>query len=122
MAHSNFALPAPGAPLSDYEEAARQLNAIPLTEDQIWRGYRVHTSAHDRRLAALTAWAESEGLHPADVAAHAVVVRSYAVMDALSEGIVLQTEVPEVFKDFMTGPIYPADLGWFEMLPASVAA
>lgn len=123
MPSPSFTLPQHGDTAASFEDAARQLSAIPLTMEQIWRGYRVHADSRpEHKMPALIAWAEGEGLRPADVAAYAVVIRSYGVMDALSDGIDLRKNCPEVFKQLMVGPIYAADLGWFEPLDISAAA
>jgi hypothetical protein len=119
---SNFALPKPGDPLSVFEEVARQLNSVALTEDQIWRGYKVHWDADADKLRKLIAWATREGLNSPDVAAHAIVVRGYAVMETLIDGAMLDDEAPKALTALLKGPLYPADLGWFEALRPPLTA
>jgi hypothetical protein len=109
-------LPKPGEPYADFQAAADLLNSVPLTADQVERGYSVFAAAQDGEgsgLAALAAFAEQEGLTPPDLAAQAIRVRALQTMDALSDGVDLKTECPDVYEAIMMGPIYPGDLGYF---------
>jgi len=116
--HTMFEMPRPGQDLATFERAARLLSSVSLTPDQVERGYQAYIGAgfvsHEVRLAALRAFAVEEGLQPAYAAAEAILVRSYPIVDALSSGVDLKTEVPAVYEDIMTGPITATDLGYFE--------
>ncbi|HEY1124751.1 MAG TPA: hypothetical protein VGE65_03895 [Sphingobium sp.] len=116
--HTVFEMPRPGQDLATFEQAASLLSAVSLTPEQVERGYQVYIGAgfvsHEVRLAALRAFVEEEGLQPAHVAAEAILVRAYPVVDALSGGVDLKNEVPALYEDIMTGPITATDLGYFE--------
>lgn len=121
--HTVFEMPRPGQDLASFEQAAELLSSVSLTPDQVERGYSVYIgagfAAHEVRLEALFKFAETEGLKPAPVAAQAILLRAYPIVDALSGGVDLKNEVPAVYEDIMTGPITVTDLGYFE--PPAVA-
>jgi len=84
-----FQLPPYDAPREDWVRAFAELNAVPMTLDQIVRGYSAACPAQsggvfDIRL--LRAFCEAEGLLPADVAAEAIIVRWEPVLEAGFEG------------------------------------
>jgi len=112
---TSIQIPTPGAPFATFQATVDLLNSVSLTSDQVERGYMemVNASEQGNGMAALIDFAEREGLTPSAVAAHAIRVRALQYVDALSDGVDLKTECPDVYEAIMAGPIYPGDLGYF---------
>jgi hypothetical protein len=98
-----FQLPEPDAPRAEWERAFKRLNSVPLSLDQIERGYQASfvmdpdgvTRGPETR--ALRVFCEAERILPADVAAEAIMVRWSAVLDAAFDGVdVLEGPEPYV--------------------------
>ena len=84
-----FQLPPFDAQREDWERAFALLNAVPMTLEQIARGYGAAFAPESGGLfdvRSLRAFCETEGLHPADVAAEAIIVRWAPVLEAGFEG------------------------------------
>lgn len=124
-AHAEFEMPRPGQHEAIFEAAASLLSSVRMTPDQVERGYQVYVAGglipHEAKLDLLRGFAELEGLKPARVAASAILVRAYQIVDALADGIDLKKEVPAVYEDIMTGPITAAQLGFMPVEEAAIA-
>jgi hypothetical protein len=81
-----FQLPAEHGQREDWERAIDKLNAIPMPVEQLARGYAESLQDGFPCIRTLRAFCETEGLLPADVAAEAILVRWYPVMDAQFHG------------------------------------
>ncbi|QCI92873.1 hypothetical protein FA702_04400 [Novosphingobium sp. EMRT-2] len=101
----HFDLPEENAPVSEWKQFVEALNAVPLTMDQIERGYDVYTaSALEEREDGLIRFAREEGLSPANVAATAIIMRAYVFTDALADGYDMKAENPQGYATIATDP------------------
>lgn len=138
-----FILPDDDATDNERWRALEIMSAVPMTIDQLERGNEVYARArHD---AAVTTYAAkeqppigqrpsdlahaelekfclAEGLLPADVAAHAMLMRYFPVEDARSGGVDLKAEYPEAFSALAAGPIDPGCMSFDDLdsIPAHI--
>jgi hypothetical protein len=127
-AEARFVMPADDATDDDRWRALEVLSAVPMTIEQLERGNELYSRAqHEAMVAAYEAkelpaeghrpddvafaqlerFCEAEGLQPADIAAHAMLLRYVPVQDAMSGCVNLKVEYPETFASLATGPIDP---------------
>jgi hypothetical protein len=127
-AEARFVMPTEDATDEERWRALEVLSAIPMTIDQLERGNEIYSRVRyeamrrayeekelpregqrsdDVAFAQLERFCQAEGLRPADIAAHAMLLRYVPVQDAMSGCVNLKAEYPETFASLATGPIDP---------------
>ena len=101
-----FEMPDDDSSRAEWKAALVRLNAVEMTIDQLERGMELFNGTFTAEsFNWLVAFCREEGLHPPDVAAHAMQMRWEPVREALEGDIVLKRDYPEDYATLVTAPI-----------------